>query len=107
MSQEIGTLGITEVDMSLAKSLKRTKRHVDGSFYYMFDNQVYKVDKNVFPTKLDKNKNTEVKKKKKRGLFNRKQAIEDEKKEEEERLKRMQMTPYEQQLEDLDKTLLM
>jgi len=107
MSQEIGTLGITEVDMSLAKSLKKTKRHVDGSFYYVFDNQVYKVDKNVFPTKLDKNKNTEVKKKKKRGLFNRKQAIEDEKKEEEERLKRLQMTPYEQQLEDLDKTLLM
>ena len=72
----------------------------------MFDDQVYKIDKKLFPTRLDENAEKEIKKKKKRGLFNRR-VSDEEQKLEEERQKRLQMTPYEKQKEELDKVLLM
>ena len=108
MSQEIGNIGTaTEVDLSLAKSLEKTKRHVNAFFYHMFSDQVYKIDKSVFPTTMQKKKdNDDKKKKKKKGLFNRRMSIE-EMEEEEEEQRRMQMTPYELQQEEMEKTLLM
>lgn len=104
ISQEIGN-NTTAVDMTLAKSLEKTKRHVSAFFYHMFDDQLYKIDKNVFPIRLETNTENQVKKKKKRGLFNRRVSIQ-ELKEEEERQKKSQMTPYEQQQEEIDKVLM-
>jgi len=105
-SQEIGNIASTTVDMSLAKSLEQTKRHVNAIFYHMFDDPVYKIDRNIFPIKQEnKNESLDKKKKKKRSLFNRR-AMEEEQKEEEERQRMLQMTPYEKQQEDLDKILL-
>lgn len=74
-------------------------------FDNMFNDPVYKIDKNLFPTKFEERAEKEVKKKKKRGLFNRRVSNE-EMKFEEERQKRLQMTPYERQKEELDKVLL-
>lgn len=107
ISQEIGNIATTEVDMTLAKSLEKTKKHVNSLFYHMFDDPIYKIDRNIFPTRLEnKTSNMDKKKKKKRGLFNRK-ASNEELQAEEERQKRLQMTPYDQQQDDMDKTLLM
>jgi hypothetical protein len=107
ISQEIGNIESTAVDMSLAKSLEKTKKHVSGIFYHCFDDQVYKIDKNVFPIKMETNTDAQdKKKKKKRGLFKR-AVSETELKEEEERQKKLQMTPYEIQQDELDKVLLM
>jgi len=106
ISQEIGNIESTAVDMSLAKSLEKTKKHVSGIFYHCFDDQVYKIDKNVFPIKMETNNDAQdKKKKKKRGLFKR-AVSETELKEEEERQKKLQMTPYEIQQDELDKVLL-
>lgn len=107
MSQEIGNIGTaTEVDLSLAKSLEKTKRHVNAFFYHMFSDQVYKIDKSVFPTTMEKKRdNDDKKKKKKKGIFNRRMSIE-EMEEEEEQQRRLQMTPYELQQEEMEKTLL-
>ena len=108
ISQEIGNVNTTAaVDMSLAKSLEKTKKHVSAFFYHMFDDQAYKIDKSVFPVRMERNRDTQdKKKKKKKGLFNRRMTDE-EREEEEERKKRLQMTPYEKQQEEMDKTLLM
>ena len=106
MSQEIGNLDTTAVDMSLGNSLDKTRKQVQAIFYHMFDDQVYKIDKDLFSTKLDKKMDNEVKKKKKRGLFGHRPTKE-ELKEEEERQQRLQMTPYEKQRDEIDKLLLM
>ena len=106
MNQEIDKIGATAVDMSLAKALQKARRQVNAIFYHMFDDQVYKIDKNLFPTKLDKKTDKEIKTKKKRGLFNRR--ISNEKlKEEEQRHKKLQMTPYERRQEEMDQVLMM
>jgi len=105
-SQEFSNIGSTgAVDMSLAKSLEKTKRHLGAMTYHMFDDQLYKIDRSVFPIRLEGGSDHKIKKKKKRGLFSRKASVEEEK-EEEERQKKSQMTPYEQQQETLDKVLL-
>ena len=108
ISQEFSNIGSTgAVDMSLAKSLEKTKRHLGAMSYHMFDDQLYKIDRSVFPIKLENNSDHKIKKKKKRGLFGSRKASAEEEKEEEERQKLSQMTPYEQQEEKLDKCLLM
>jgi hypothetical protein len=107
ISQDFGNMGESAaVDMSLAKSLQKSKRHVSGIFHHMFDDQVYKIDKNLFPIRLVEKTDNQVKKKKKRGLFQRR-ASSRESEEEEVRQKKMQMTPYEQQQEEIDKVLMM
>ncbi|VEU38962.1 unnamed protein product [Pseudo-nitzschia multistriata] len=106
-NQEIGgnIHGQQQSDMSLARALDSSRRQLHRAFYHMFDDQVYKIDENLFPTQLDKDAGKEMKKKKKRRLFNRRVSNE-EMKLEEERQKRMQMTPYEKQKEEIDKVLL-
>jgi hypothetical protein len=111
MTQEIsGNTGVTQVDMSLAKALQKARRQVNALFYHMFDDQVYKIDKNLFPTRLDEKTEKDIldarKKKKKRGLFNRRVSAQ-ELQEEEERHKRLQLTPYERRQDEMDKVLLM
>jgi hypothetical protein len=106
ISQDFGNMGSTAVDMSLGKSLEKSKRHVNALFHHMFDDQLYKIDKNLFPIRLVEKTDNQVKKKKKRGLFNRR-ASNRELEEEEERQKKLQMTPYEQQQEEMDKVLMM
>jgi len=106
ISQEFSNIGSTgAVDMSLAKALAQTKRHIGSMSNYMFEDQLYKIDRNIFPIRLENRSDDKIKKKKKRGLFNRKASIE-EAKQEEERQKQQQMSPYQQQQEKLDKCLL-
>jgi len=106
ISQDFGNMGASAaVDMSLVKSLQKSKRHVSGIFRHMFDDQLYKIDKNLFPIRLVEKTDNQVKKKKKRGLFQRRVSNR-ELEEEEERQKKTQMTPYEQQQEEIDKVLM-
>jgi len=114
MSQEIGASGPNNqqqaaVDMSLAKALQKGRRQVYSLLYHLFDDQVYKIDRNLFPTRLDAKAEQELfeknKKKKKRGLFNRR-VSNTELKEEEERQRRLQMTPFERRQDEMDKVLL-
>ena len=112
MTQEIGgNSNVTQIDMSLAKALQKGRRQVNALFYHMFDDQVYKIDKNLFPTRLDEKTEKDllldaIKKKKKRGLFNRRVSAQ-ELQEEEERHKRLKLTPYERHQDEMDKVLLM
>jgi len=107
MSQEIGggKYGRQQYDMSLAKVLGQSRRQVHKMFNHMFDDPVYKIDKNLYSSKLEETTEKEIKNKSKRGFFNRRVSNE-EIKLEEERQKRLQMTPYERQKEELDKVLL-
>merc|ERR1711933_196855 len=99
ISQEFSNIGSTgAVDMSLNKALEKTKRHLGAMSYHMFDDQLYKIDRSIFPIRLENRSDDKIKKKKKRGLFSRKASAE-EAKEEEERQKQLQMTPYAQQQE--------
>ena len=114
MSQEIGGISgdILQVDMSLAKALAKARRQINSTFYHMFDDQVYKVDRNLYPARLDEIAERKLleerkkKKKKQRGFFNRRISSQ-ETKEEEERYKRLQLTPFERRQDEMDKILLM
>jgi hypothetical protein len=93
-------------DKIFSKTLEEARHKVHAMLYHMFNDHVYKIDKNLFPTvvKKDANKDELAAQKKKKGLFNRRNSGDDDK-DEAERRKKALMSPYDQKKDELDKIL--
>ena len=108
MSQEISKSIGQAVDMSLGRALQKARRQVHSVFFHMFNDQVYKIDQNLFSPKIDENVDEEATKpKKKRNLLARLQSNVNMEEVEEDPYKQLQLTPYEHREDEMDEVLRM
>jgi hypothetical protein len=93
-------------DKIFSKTIQEARHKVHAMLYHMFNDHVYKIDKNLFPTVVKEDARNEMEKgKKKKGfMFNRRQSNDNDK-DEVERRKKAQMSPYDQKQDEIDKVL--
>lgn len=95
-------------DKAFSKVCQEARHKVHGILFHAFDDHVYKVDKNLFPTTPQDGDGLrdlkETEKKKKRNFLARR-GSNDADKEELERKKRAQMTPYDNRKDEYDRIL--
>lgn len=96
-------------DKAFSKAVQEARHKVHGLLLHMFNDHVYTVDKNLFPTTQDHDANKDGavanKKKKRLGVFGRRVSNDDQK-DEQARRKQSQMTPYDARQDEYDRILM-